>query len=92
MHPDRVIHTAMSETSEVCRENGLTLDELTDPHRLSVRGIDQQGVERAANMIRDSIAIAKKEEMAGMDAAAVEAPRAGFGERLLTKIIKHACG
>ncbi len=82
----------MSKTSEVCSQNGLALDELTDPHRLSIRGTDQQGVERAVNMIRDSIAIATKEELAGLDAAAVEAPRASFGERLLTKIIKHACG
>lgn len=85
----------MSKTSEVCSQNGLALDELTDPHRLSIRGTDQQGVERAVNMIWDSIAIATKEELAGLDAAdaaAVEAPRASFGERLLTKIIKHACG
>ncbi|KAI4224332.1 MAG: hypothetical protein L6R36_004739 [Xanthoria steineri] len=91
----RVIQTTMSKTSEVCSQNGLALDELTDPHRLSIRGIDQQGVERAVNMIRDSIAIATKEELRGLDAAdaaAVGAPRASFGERLLTKIIKHACG
>ena len=88
----RVVCTALNRTSEACRENGLTLDELTKPHRLSVRGIDQQGVELAVNMIRDAIAIARKEEMADLHAASGESSGAGFGERLLTKIIKHVCG
>ncbi|KAL8997297.1 MAG: hypothetical protein Q9169_003389 [Polycauliona sp. 2 TL-2023] len=90
-YSDRVISTAMSRTLEVCHENGLSLDELINPRRLSIRGIDRKGVERAADLIRDSIAVAKKQEMADLEAAAV-APQAGFGERLLAKIFKHICG
>ncbi len=92
MYPDRVINTAISKASEKCQGNGLTSDELINPHRLSIRGLDQRGVELAVSMIRDSIAIAEKEEMMEMDAAVAEAPRPGFGERLFTKILRHACG
>lgn len=81
----------MSKTSEVCHENGLSLDELTDPRRLSVRGIDQQGVERAVDMIQHSIAMANKEEMADLEAAGAVAPQARLAERLFTKIIRRVC-
>ncbi|KAL8856270.1 MAG: hypothetical protein Q9178_007107 [Gyalolechia marmorata] len=91
-YSNRVINTAISKAFEICQGNGLTYDELVDPHRLSIRGIDQRGVELAVNMIRNSIAIAEKEEMMEMDATVAEAPRPGFGERIFTKILRHACG
>ena len=92
IHADRVVCTALSKSSEACRDNGLTLDELMNPRRLSVRGIDQHRVELAVNMIRDSLAIARKEEMADQHAASEESSQINLGERLIRKIIKHACG
>ncbi|KAL8890660.1 MAG: hypothetical protein Q9215_002241 [Flavoplaca cf. flavocitrina] len=80
------------KSSEACRDNGLTLDELMNPRRLSVRGIDQHGIELAVNMIRDSLAIARKEERADQHAASEESSQTHLGESLIRKIIKHACG
>ncbi|KAL8853583.1 MAG: hypothetical protein Q9221_001569 [Calogaya cf. arnoldii] len=92
-YSSRLISVAISKNSEMCHENGVTLTELDLPPRLSVRGMDQQKVEFASNMIWGSIAMAEKEEeIAGQNAAPAETPKRGLGKRFITSIIKHACG
>ncbi|KAL8731889.1 MAG: hypothetical protein Q9166_003173 [cf. Caloplaca sp. 2 TL-2023] len=85
---DRVIHTALEKAKELCNWGPFSCEELIDPHRLRIRGLDQRAVDTAVNMIRHTIAIVKKEEMAEMEVAAVRARRPSLAERIVAPVAR----